>query len=139
MQSRPSRSRLFHSIVVVGLGTVSGGCGGTEQVTNEGSGGGDGGDATSPVDAAVPVDEASFSFGDAAAMQLSTDSSDGAAATCCNNSCKPDDTAGDACCAPDGGDAGVLCCGAFGYGCNSVFAPDGSATGSVCGCWPMFI
>jgi len=89
------------------------------------------------------MDEASFSMGDAAAMQFSTDGSDGAAPACCSNvvSCKPDAAGGSACCPPDGGDAGVTCCVVFAYGCSpgSSNTLDGGEAGVVCGCWPMFV
>jgi hypothetical protein len=131
----PMTSRLFHSIVIVGLGTTAGGCG-----TGE---------------AAAPVGPSNADSGiDSPDLQvIFTSSPDDAApdhwVACCGDqvSCAPPGSdagpAANRCCWGDGG-APPACCLGFNFACVPRTSPaadagDGGDAGTVCGCWPMFV
>jgi hypothetical protein len=130
MRSPPATSRLFHSIVVVGLGTAAGGCG---------SGGAAGGDAASD---ALP--EAQGFLGVAAG-----DTGPARDNACCNGvvSCDGGDAGSDgdagtdSCCVVEAGRDHPSCCNNFNFACvpRPTSAADGGDAGLLCGCWPLFV
>jgi hypothetical protein len=129
MPSPPATSRLFHSIVVMGLGTAAGGCGSGEPS-------GARADASSeaqvflgtPGDAA-PVPAPRCCTGPVSCADSGTDRSDGG-------------DGGDPCCVvDDAGNAGASCCNDDNFACvpqPGSFADAGDA-GVLCGCWPLFV
>jgi hypothetical protein len=126
-------SRLFHSIVVMGLGTTAGGCGTGEAAAPAG-----------PTNADSGVDAPGLQtlFGAASPDDAAPDNW----VACCTSvvSCAPPGSDGgpaaNLCCTGDGG-APPVCCVNFNFACMSGRGPavDAGDAGSVCGCWPLFV
>lgn len=133
MQAPAARSRLFHSIVVVGLGTVSGGCGSAAPTASNGGAGG-----------SADVDASDASRNTGSLEVPSADASSETVSACCNGIFSCPVPAGDgggasgACCIGDGGDPHQACCPNFTFSCPPQ-ASDGGDAGVVCGCWPLFV
>ena len=145
MRTVGGTSKLFHSIVVVGLGTAAGGCGSGEPASPQG--------ASRGADAALDGTEAQgFALGSPG------DASPDSGGACCayEVSCEPSGpdggNAANPCCPGDGGGQ-PKCCPNDSYACvplingkpptiiitPGIVASDAGDAGIVCGCWPLFV
>jgi hypothetical protein len=130
MRSPPATSRLFHSIVVVGLGTAAGGCG---------SGSAAGADAASD---ASPGAQGFLRVGTGDAAPAPDNACCSRVVSCDGGDAGSDGDGGtDFCCVVEAGRDHPSCCSNYNFACvpQPTTAADGGDAGLLCGCWPLFV